>query len=59
MLRSPLVCHSDPERSEGEESLRSFVSRARFLAEFTLSGQSEILRFAQDDSDQKGFSVSY
>ena len=25
--------------------------RARFLAEFTLSGQSEILRCAQDDSD--------
>ena len=27
------------------------VRRARFLAEFTLSSQSEILRFAQDDSE--------
>ena len=25
---------------------------ARFLAEFTLSGQSEILRYAQDDSER-------
>jgi len=27
-----------------------FIFRARFLAEFTLSGQNEILRFAQNDS---------
>jgi len=26
-------------------------SRARFLAQFILSGQSEILRFAQNDSE--------
>ncbi len=30
------------------------VRRARFLAEFTLSTQSEILRFAQDDSEGLG-----
>jgi hypothetical protein len=29
-------------------------TRARFLAEFTLSTQSEILRFAQDDSEGLG-----
>jgi hypothetical protein len=28
--------------------------RARFLAEFTVSRQSEILRFAQDDSEGLG-----
>jgi hypothetical protein len=30
------------------------VPRGRFLAEFTLSGQSEILRCAQDDSEGLG-----
>ena len=29
-------------------------NNARFLAEFTLSRQSEILRFAQDDSEGLG-----
>jgi len=29
-------------------------TRARFLAEFTLSGQCEILRCAQDDSEGLG-----
>jgi hypothetical protein len=33
---------------------RSARRRARFLAEFTLSRQSEILRFAQDDSEGPG-----
>jgi hypothetical protein len=28
------------------------MRRARFFAEFTLSGQSEILRFAQNDSER-------
>jgi hypothetical protein len=27
------------------------IRRARFLAQFTLSAQSEILRYAQDDSE--------
>jgi hypothetical protein len=31
--------------------------RARFLAEFTLSTQSEILRFAQDDSEGLGMTL--
>jgi hypothetical protein len=53
LLKNPLACHS--ERSE--ESLRSFVSRARFLAEFTLSGQSDILRCAQDDSEGLGMTA--
>ena len=33
------------------------VSRERFLAEFTLSGQSEILRCAQDDSEGLGMTT--
>ena len=33
------------------------VSRERFLAEFTLSGQSEILRCAQDDSEGLGMTM--
>jgi hypothetical protein len=37
----------------GDEQSRIVLKtlRARFLAEFTLSGQSEILRFAQNDSE--------
>ena len=40
-----------------EESRMSTVRRARFLAEFTLSGQSEILRCAQDDSEGLGMTT--
>jgi hypothetical protein len=41
-----------------EESRRALKTlRARFLAEFTLSTQSEILRFAQDDSEGLGMTV--
>ncbi len=49
-------CHSNPVRSEGEESRSGNpdLMGARFLAEFTLSGQSEILRCAQDDSEGLG-----
>ena len=38
--------------AEGDEESRSALKtlRARFLAEFTLGTQSEILRFAQNDS---------
>ena len=35
-------------------ALPHIVFGARFLAEFTLSTQSEILRFAQDDSEGPG-----
>jgi hypothetical protein len=31
--------------------------RARFFAQFILSGQSEILRFAQNDSEGLGMTV--
>jgi hypothetical protein len=41
-----------------EESRTAFVFRARFLAELTLSTQSEILRFAQDDSEGLGMTAS-
>ena len=34
-------------------------ARARFLAEFTLSTQSEILRFAQDDSEGLGMTTRF
>ena len=37
-----------------EESRKSRTFRARFLAEFILSGQGEILRFAQKDSEGLG-----
>ena len=54
MLKNPLACHSE-EREGGARNLA--VSRARFLAEFTLSGQSEILRCAQDDSEGLGMTA--
>jgi len=43
----------------GDEESRSVLKilRATFLAEFTLSTQSEILRFAQDDSEGLGMTV--
>jgi len=45
----------------GDEESRTALTtfRARFLAEFTLSAQSEILRFAQDDSEGLGMTVWY
>ena len=47
------ACHS--ERSEESRPARTEAGiGARFLAEFTLSTQSEILRFAQDDSEGLG-----
>jgi hypothetical protein len=49
-MRNLATCHS--ERSE--ESRTSFASRARFLAQFTLNGQSEIPRFARNDSEGLG-----
>ena len=49
-MKNPATCHS--ERSE--ESRTSFTSRARFLAQFTLNGQSEIPRFARNDSEGLG-----
>ncbi len=44
--------------TDDEESRTAFVFRARFLAEFALSTQSEILRFAQDDSEGLGMTAS-
>jgi putative ABC transport system permease protein len=41
-----------------EESRTARSSKARFPAEFTLSAQSEILRFAQDDSEGLGMTAS-
>jgi len=43
-------CHSQSRSDRDEESRMVFIFRARFLAEFTLSRQNEILRFAQNDS---------
>jgi len=50
--------------TDDEESRKGFNFRTRFLAKFTLSGQSEILRFAQNDkrrdrndSVDRGFSA--
>jgi len=40
MVTLPRVCHSDPERSEGDES-----------ASARRGPELQILRFAQDDSD--------
>src|SRR5271157_5407715 len=54
MLKNPCErCHSDPAVA-GEESRSGNLGLTRFLAEFTLSGQSEILRCAQDDSEGLG-----
>ncbi len=36
----------------------AYDDRARFLAEFTLRGQSKILRCAQDDSEGLGMTGS-
>ncbi len=44
-------------RGEEESSTALRILRARFLAEFTLSTQSEILRFAQDDSEGLGMTA--
>src|SRR5208337_4103252 len=55
-LRQP-ACHSEEPRSDRDDEESRIVLktlRARFLAEFTLSGQSEILRCAQDDSEGLG-----
>jgi hypothetical protein len=55
-----LACHSEESRSDrdDEESRIALKTlRARFLAEFTLSGQSEILRCAQDDSEGLGMTA--
>ena len=50
-------CHSEEPRSDPDDEESSPASkrlRARFLAEFTLSAQSEILRYAQDDGEGLG-----
>jgi hypothetical protein len=46
-------------KASGDEESRSALKmlRARFLAAFTLSTQSEILRCAQDDSEGLGMTV--
>ena len=51
-----------PQARDDEESRSGWAHRwppvrARFLAEFTLSGQSEILRCAQDDSEGLGMTL--
>jgi hypothetical protein len=56
MLKNPPSL-SFRSRPAGEESRNSFVFRARFLAEFTLSGQRETLRCAQDDSEGLGMTT--
>ena len=49
---------NDPRFREGDEAWTfKSGSRVRFLAEFTLSTQSEILRFAQDDSEGLGMTA--
>ncbi len=58
--KTRLACHSEESRSDrdDEESRTALeILRARFLAEFTLSGQSEILRCAQDDSEGLGMTA--
>jgi hypothetical protein len=61
MLKNPsnLSFRGVPQARDDEESRpdQIGVSRARFLAEFTLSGQSEILRCAQDDSEGIGMTT--
>ncbi len=54
LCSSSLSFRGVPRLRDDEESRMSTVRRARFLAEFTLSGQSEILRCAQDDSEGLG-----
>jgi hypothetical protein len=51
-----LACHSERSEESGSGCLNE-PFRARFLAEFTLSTQSEILRFAQDDSEGLGMTA--
>jgi len=46
------LCHA--ERSEASAFVSLKTNKSRFLAESTLSTQSEILRFAQDDSEGLG-----
>jgi hypothetical protein len=53
--KTRLACHS--EQSEESSSGNPDLIGARFLAEFTLSGQSEILRCAQDDSEGLGMTT--
>ena len=48
----PFLLAEDDESRIGLKTLR-----ARFLAQFTLSGQSEILRCAQDDSEGLGMTA--
>jgi len=49
-------CHSERSEESCSASERKAERRigAKFLAEFTLSSQSEILRCAQDDSEGLG-----
>ena len=52
------VCVSFRGAAGDEESRIALkILRARFLAEFILSGQSEILRFAQNDSEGLGMTA--
>jgi len=53
MARS-LPCDPGATTDSDSNLLLRHLIRARFLAEFTLSTQSEILRFAQDDSEGLG-----
>src|SRR5208337_4623085 len=55
-----LACHSEEPRSDRDDEESRLVLktlRTRFLAEFTPSGQSEILRCAQDDSEGLGMTA--
>ena len=53
-VKTRLVCHSEEPAGDEESCTAKTSFRARFLAEFTLSDQSEILRCAQDDSEGLG-----
>ena len=56
--KPPRACHSEEPEATRNLALALKEGRARFLAEFTLSTQSEILRFAQDDSEGLGMTAS-
>jgi len=58
--KTRLACHSEESRSDRDDEESRFVLktlRARFLAEFILRGQGEILRFAQNDSKGLGMTA--
>jgi hypothetical protein len=56
-LKTRLTGHSEEPQATRNLALPLRQTRARFLAKFTLSTQSEILRFAQDDSEGLGMTA--